>query len=249
MIEKRFIFFPDKELKETPAHWGLTFEEVRFQASDGVKLHGWFVPGKGDATWIWFHGNAGNISHRLERLMLLHGHLGVSFFLFDYRGYGRSAGSPGEEGLYADGRAAYAWLKEKVPPGRIFLFGRSLGAAVMVKLAAEGAEARGLILESPFESLLAMGKAVFPFLPVGWLIPQSFDIAALLPAARLPVFILHGDRDEVVPFAQGERLYRLAPPPKRFFRIRGAGHNNTYIVGGPGYWAAWRGFLENPEGR
>ncbi len=250
-VENFLLYHPSRGIDMTPAAYGVPFEEVRFRAGDGTRLHGWFVPpGRADGpVLLWAHGNAGNISHRSENVALILRELGAGVFLFDYRGYGRSEGSPGEEGLYADARAAHAWLKEKVPPGRIFLFGRSLGAAVMVKLAAEGAEARGLILESPFESLLAMGKAVFPFLPVSWLITQTFDIAALLPAARLPVLILHGDRDEVVPFAQGERLYRLAPRPKRFFRIRGAGHNNTYIAGGPDYWAAWREFLENPEGR
>ena len=110
MIDRQFIFFPEKELPETPAQWGLSFEDVHFTASDGVKLHGWYVPGSGEVTWIWFHGNAGNISHRLENLMLLHRNLDVNVFLFDYRGYGLSEGQVSEEGTYRDARGALDYL-------------------------------------------------------------------------------------------------------------------------------------------
>jgi len=250
-LENLLLYHPFRTIEATPANYGAPFEDVLFTASDGTRLHGWYTPPAGDdgPVLLWAHGNAGNLSHRAENVAAIRREIGAGVFLFDYRGYGRSQGNPGEEGLYLDGRAAYAWLRERVPPGRIFLFGRSLGAAVMVKLASEGFEARGLILESPFESLLSMGKAVFPFLPVGWLVSQNFDNAALIPAVRMPVFVLHGDADEIVPFTQGRRVFDLAPEPKRFYRIPGAGHNDTYIAGGAAYWDAWRTFIEAPEGK
>ncbi len=204
--------------------------------------------GAGGPVILWAHGNAGNLSHRAENIAFIRRELGAGVFLFDYRGYGLSEGSPDEEGLYADARAAYAWLRGRTSPGRIFLFGRSLGAAVMVKLAAEGVEARGLILESAFESLLAMGKKMFPILPVGWIISQKFDSAALIPSIEMPVFVLHGSADEIIPFSQGQAVFSLAPRPKRFFSIIGAGHNDTYRAGGPSYWDAWREFLASPGG-
>ena len=118
----------------------------------------------------------------------------------------------------------------------------------MVKLASENIEARGLILESTFESLLAMGRKMLPILPVSLLISQKFDTAALIPKIKMPVFILHGSADEIVPFAQGKNVFSLAPEPKRFFSIIGAGHNDTYRAGGSEYWAAWQRFLTSPEG-
>ena len=117
----------------------------------------------------------------------------------------------------------------------------------MVRIAAEGAAARGLILEAPFESLVAMGRVVFPFLPVSWLVSQEFDNLKYLPQVRLPVFILHGDADGIVPLAQGQRLFELANPPKRFHVIAGSGHNDTWLAGGRPYWDAWRSFMTNPE--
>lgn len=248
-IESWLLYYPFRAISITPARYGVPFEDVLFSAADGTRLHGWHVPPvKADGPVIlWAHGNAGNVSHRSENIAMIRRETGAGVFIFDYRGYGRSEGRPREAGLYADMRGAHAWLKGRVPPGRIFLFGRSLGAAVAVRIAAEGAQARGLILEGPFESLAAMGEKVFPFLPVRRLVVQEFDNVKWLPRVGLPLLLLHGDADEIVPFAQGRRLFELAPPPKRFHRIAGAGHNDTYLVGGPAYWAAWREFLAAPE--
>ncbi len=248
-IENFLLYHPIRPIGVTPADYGVPYEDVLFPAEDGTRLHAWYSPPprpEGPVI-LWAHGNAGNLSHRADNIAAIRRELGAGVFIFDYRGYGRSEGRPGEEGLYADARGAYAWLRGRLPPRQIFLFGRSLGAAVVARLAAEGAEARGLILESPFESLAAMGQSLFPFLPVRWVVVQKFDNTAFLPRVKMPVFILHGDADEIVPFAQGKRLFDLAPSPKRFFRIRGAGHNNTYFVGGPPYWEAWRAFLAAPE--
>lgn len=250
-LENALLYHPFRDIEATPADYGTPFEDVHFTAADGTKLHGWYIPpaNAGGPVLLWAHGNAGNLTHRAENIAAIRRETGAGVFLFDYRGYGRSEGKPAEEGLYMDARAAHAWLRSRVPPGRIFLFGRSLGAAVMVKLASEGIEGRGLILESPFESLLSMGKITLPFLPVSWFISQTFDNAALIPLVKMPVFVLHGDADEIVPFAQGQKIFALAPGPKRFHRIAGAGHNDTYIAGGADYWAAWRAFIDAPEGR
>ncbi len=250
LLENFLLYHPYREIEVTPRNYGISYENVSFRAADGVRLHGWYVASKDPdgPVLFWAHGNAGNLSHRAENIALIQKELGAGVFIFDYRGYGKSEGRPGEEGLYADARAAYKWLIDRISPERVFLFGRSLGAAAMTKLAMEGKEARGLILESPFENTLAMGKKMFPFLPVGWLVSSKFDNASMLPKVELPLFILHGDKDGIVPFAQGRRLYESAGSRhKRFFTIRGAGHNDTYFSGGATYWAAWRDFLTNPE--
>ncbi len=249
-LENFLLYHPFRAIDTTPGAYGVPFEDVRFRAEDGTKLHGWHVPpaDPGGPILLWAHGNAGNLSHRAENIAFIRQRLGAGVFIFDYRGYGMSEGVPGEEGLYSDARGAYAWLRGRVPADRIFFFGRSLGAAVMVKLASEGAAARGLILESTFESLVAMGKKMLPFLPIAWIVSQKFDAAALIPSVKMPIFILHGDADEIVPFSQGQRVFSLAPEPKRFYRIRGADHNSTYILGGEEYWEAWRRFLASPEG-
>ncbi|MCY3823616.1 MAG: alpha/beta hydrolase [Nitrospinae bacterium] len=252
LLENFLLYHPYREIEVTPRNYGVMFENVSFSTADGVRLHGWYVAPKDPdgPVLLWAHGNAGNLSHRAENIALIQKELRAGVFIFDYRGFGKSEGRPGEKGLYADGRAAFAWLAERVPHERIFLFGRSLGAAVVVKLAVEGKKARGLILESPFESTLAMGKKMFPFLPVGWIISSKFDSAAMIPKVEMPLLILHGDKDGIVPYAQGTALYEAAGSPhKRFFTIKGAGHNDTYYTGGAPYWAAWRDFLENPESR
>ena len=246
LIEKRFIFFPERELVGSPAELGLDYEEVHFLASDGVKLHGWFVPGDSDTTWIWFHGNAGNISHRLENLALLNQKLGVSILLFDYRGYGRSEGDISEKGTYLDATGALEYLRTRgdVDPNRIVYYGRSLGSAVAVWLATEHAPL-GTILESPFSSVRDMAKAAYPGLPLYLLVRTRYDSLSLMPSVSSPILILHGDLDGTVPISQGRKLYEAAREPKRFYTITGAAHNDTYITGGEPYFEALQAFLDS----
>ena len=248
MIDRRFIFFPTREVSSTPAHWGLDFEEVYFQADDGVRLHGWFVPGEGKVTWLWTHGNGGNISHRLENIMLLHNQLGVNIFLFDYRGYGLSEGRPSEKGTYRDALGAVTYLasRQDIDPRRVLYFGRSLGAAVAVWLAAQH-QPYGLILESPFASVKDMAKLAFPRLPLYLLIRNKYDSLARIGKLSCPLLILHGDRDEVIPLSQGRKLYDAAKEPKRFYVITGAAHNDTYIVGQEPYYRVLREFISSLE--
>ncbi len=246
MIERSFIYFPDADLVGDPADYGLAFDDVSFTAEDGVELHGWFVPGDSDVTWLWFHGNAGNISDRLENLRLLHDELGVSIFLIDYRGYGRSEGSPSEEGTYRDAQAALAYLlsRSDVDPDRIVYFGRSLGAGVAVELATRRPP-YALILESPVPSIPEMARYHYRFLPIGWLIRTKYDSLSKIGDVRVPLLVLHGDRDEVVPFKGGRKLFEAASEPKQFYTIEDAGHNDTYLAGGREYFQALRGFMES----
>ena len=244
-FEKRLIYFPMRAFDATPQGLGLKHEDVTLRAEDGVRLHAWYLPVEGSRlTLLVCHGNAGNISHRLDRALLLQSRLRVESLLFDYRGYGRSEGSPDEDGTYRDARAAYRWLVARgVGPERIVIFGESLGSAVAMQLALE-VEARALVLESPFASVPEMARAVYPFLPLWPFVKTRYDNVGKASRLKMPLLVLHGDRDEVVPFAQGRRVFEAAPEPKRFFAIPGASHNDTYYVGGEAYWRALGEFLD-----
>lgn len=248
VLDKYFIFFPERDLIGDPGQAGLEFEDVFFTASDGVRLHGWFVPGESRATLVWFHGNAGNIGHRVDNLSLLHRRTGLSIFIFDYRGYGRSEGDISEEGTYLDGQAALDYIR--LHKGRdleteVILFGRSLGAGVAVEMAVRN-RVRGLILESAFPSVRGMAKRVYPLLPsavVAAFVKTDYDSLSKIRGVEAPLLVLHGDRDTVVPMEQGLELFEAANEPKRFYTIRGAGHNDTYIVGGDEYFRTLREFV------
>lgn len=250
-MEKSFIFYPISEIEQTPDELGLPYEDVYFMAEKGVRLNGWFIPSRsGDLTLLWFHGNAGNISHRLENIRLIHEKLKTHIFIFDYRGYGRSEGKVSEEGTYQDARAALRYLQrnKNIQSRDLVLFGRSLGAAVAAHLAAEE-DALALILETPFASIVEMAKVAFPFLPVGPFLKTKYDLLARIPQAKPPVLVLHGDRDDVVPYAQGKKIFEAAHEPKEFYTIRGAHHNDTYIIGGEPYFSVLRSFIERAAAR
>ena len=195
-------------------------------------------------TWLWFHGNAGNIGHRLENLKLLHSKLAVNIFIFDYRGYGRSQGRPSEQGTYLDAEAALACLRSRGNGSaeRIVYLGRSLGAAVAVELATRHAP-YGLILESPFPSIPYMARETLPFLPVWPFLRTRYDSLAKVGKLKTPLLVLHGDKDDVVPIKGAKKLFDEAREPKEFYTIHGAGHNDTYIVGGQAYFDELAGFI------
>jgi fermentation-respiration switch protein FrsA (DUF1100 family) len=242
-LESSFLYFPSRTLDARPRDYGLDADEVRLTADDGVGLHGWWLHGRGARVLVWFHGNAGNISHRLDNAKRLIDRFGLDILLVDYRGYGLSEGRPSEAGLYRDGLAMYdEAVRRGFGPARIVLFGRSLGAAVAVEVGLQRRSA-AMILETPFRSVPAMARAHYPFIPAV-LIRSRFDVEAKIAAVEVPKLILHGDRDEIVPLAHAQRIFDLARPPKRIHLIRGAGHNDTYLVGGEEYFRAWREFLE-----
>jgi len=252
-LEKYVIYVPERTIEMTPWSEGLAYEDVWFPTSDGLKLHGWLVPSP-DArvTLVWFHGNAGNISHRVDNIKQLHRFLGraltPNIFIFDYRGYGKSQGGfsdLSEEATYRDAEGALAYLRARqdLAHTKPVYFGRSLGAAIAVEVARRHSPA-ALILETPFTSIRDMAKVALPFLPVGSLLQTKYDSLTKIREIRAPLLILHGDRDDVVPYEQGRRLYDAANEPKTFYAIRGARHNDTYIVGDRAYFNAWARFLE-----
>ena len=245
-MEDKFIFQPSSIVEFTPREVGLEFDDVNFSTRDGALLNGWFIPHHGArSTLVWFHGNAGNIGHRVENIKLLHDKVRVNVFIFDYRGYGRSEGRASEEGTYLDGEAALELVYKKfgIDRRRTILFGRSLGAAVATEMA-NRFDSQGLILESPFVSIREMARVVFPFLPIGSLLKTRYDVREKIGKIKTPLLVLHGDRDEVVPFTQGKMVFEAAPEPKKFFAIAGAGHNDTYLTGGESYFQQLRNFID-----
>ncbi len=249
-LEKQMIYYPAKYPDGfwEPERFGVTVEDCRFTADDGVRLHGWYAEGSNselNITLLWYHGNAGNITHRLGNLRDLL-ELGVNVFIIDYRGYGRSEGEPDEAGIYKDGLAAYDYLinEKGLTKDNIVLFGRSLGTAVAVEIATKR-EVRGMILESSFTDAKAMARIIMPFLPVGAVMSSRFDSIGKIKNLRIPVLFTHGDRDSIVPIDLGKKLYEAANEPKDFYIIPGADHNDTYIIGGREYYQRIQEFLES----
>ena len=220
------IFFPDPAVPDPPPG----VEERVITTADGLRLAAWWA-GTPDAaaTLVWSHGNGGNIAGRADVFVALAAH-GLGVLAFDYRGYGRSEGRPSEAGVYLDAEAAYDSLRARgVPAGRIVAFGESLGGAVAIRLATIRPCA-GVAVVSTFTTLRDAGRAHYG--PLAVLAGNRFDSLARVRALSLPLFVAHGDRDEVVRFALGERLFAAANQPKRFFRAAGAHHNDVFETPG-----------------
>lgn len=222
LAQSRLIYYPEsgRSVVGTPSDLGLAYESVEVPTSDSETLHGWFVPAPAaTGTILFFHGNAGNISHRMEYLLMFY-HLGYNTFIFDYRGYGQSSGSPSESGTYLDAQAAWRYLTEKkgIPPATIVLFGESLGGAI----------AALLVLASVFTSIPDMAAKMYPFLPVRLLSRFEYNTIGYLQAITCPVFVAHSPQDELVPFAHGRALYQAVRGSKHFLELQG-GHNNGFI--------------------
>ncbi|MCC7086277.1 MAG: alpha/beta hydrolase [Pirellulales bacterium] len=227
IFEESLIFFPSKYPEGEWNPPGLNVEDAWLTAADGTKLHGWYVPcDRPRAVVLFAHGNAGNISHRAELLRSL-AQMDVTVLAFDYRGYGRSTGTPNEKGVLADARAARNWLAERagVSEREIVLMGESLGGGVVVALAAE-APARGLILENTFSSIPDVAAFHYPGLPVQMLMRTRLDSAAAIQRYHDPLLQFHGDRDSIVPFALGRKLFDAANEPKKFVAVAGGDHND-----------------------
>ena len=280
LLHRQLVFFPDRAVTRTPADIGLDFAEVYFRASDGVRLHGWFIPGPAAAaqsahpepaaahsahpelvegppapsahpepaaahsahpelvegppnlTILWFHGNAGNLGYQVDDLAALRQWTAANIFIFDYRGYGNSAGHPSERGFYRDARAAWRYLltRPDIDPQRIILYGRSLGTAAAVELAAnppDGPLPYAVILYSPLTSLGDMARAVHPRLPLHWLAGGQFNSLARIGRVSHPLLIIHSAADEIIPVEQGYRLFAAAPEPKQFLIPDAASHNDA----------------------
>lgn len=228
-FEHQQVFHPSRTLDVTGAALGRPYEDVTLNATDGIRLNGWFFPAsldsaRKDLVVLVCHGNGGNISHRLGLAQALLG-TGVNVFLLDYRGYGRSEGHPSEQGTCLDAHAAYGWLRSRnFPPGRIVVFGESLGGGVAAELAVSS-PVGGLILQSTFTSIPDIGAELFPWLPVRRIARIRYDTFSRLPDIRVPVLIMHSRADELVPYAHSQKNFAAANEPKLFWEIRG-GHND-----------------------
>jgi pimeloyl-ACP methyl ester carboxylesterase len=236
-LERSFVCFPEKDHHGRPEDYGLRVRDLYFETSDRVRLHGWlFVRDPQAPFLLWCHGNAGNISHRLDNIARLQA-AGINVFIYDYRGYGKSAGTLSEEGFYRDGEAAWETLLREgsVPPSRVVLFGRSLGCAMAADLAVK-VPAAGLILESGFPHLGAMARVHYPFVFSERFLSGRFDALSRLKRVKMPVLVIHGDRDTIVPIDLGRRLFEAAPEPREWVEIKGADHNDTYVAGGQDYF-------------
>jgi fermentation-respiration switch protein FrsA (DUF1100 family) len=231
IFQSHLVFFPQtaREISATPSQFGLRYEDIQLQTSDGISLHGWYIPAlQPRGAVLFLHGNAGNISHRLDSVLMFH-RLGYSTLIFDYRGYGNSGGSPSEEGTYRDAEAAWRFLtvQQHIPSCRIVLFGESLGGAVAAWLAARQ-KPGALVIASGFTSVPDLGQQLYPFLPVRWLARICYDTRVYLRAVSAPVLVAHSPDDEIIPFEHGRALFAAANPPKQFLELAG-GHNDGFI--------------------
>jgi hypothetical protein len=245
LFQSSLIYYPEigREDSATPSQAGLNYEEVKLATTDGVVLHGWYVPSSQHrGTVLFLHGNAGNISHRLDSLRMFQS-LGYSTLIIDYRGYGNSAGKPSEQGTYLDADAAWGYLTQtrKIPPDSIVLFGESLGGAVAAWLATRH-EPAALVIASGFTSVPDLAAKYYPYLPVRWLSRFNYDTRKYLRSVSAPIFIAHSPDDEIIPFQHGRELYKVANSPKRFLELSG-GHNEEFIFSRESWVLSLREFL------
>ncbi len=229
----------------TPANIGLEFEEVFLTTQDNISIHGWYLPNTASTfTLLFLHGNAGNISHRLDSLKIFHD-LGLSIFIIDYRGYGQSTGKPSEKGTYSDAEAAWNYLinKRALSADEIIIFGRSLGGGVASWLALEHKPA-ALILESTFTSIVDMASLIYPYLPVKWMSRIHYPSIQRIDKINCPILFIHSPDDELIPYTHGQQLYARAKSPKSFFSISG-GHNEGFFNSQPHYNQGILQFVQN----
>ncbi len=252
LFQANYIYFPElpgRRVESTPADMGLAFETLKIATEDGETLEGWYVPAhEARATLLYFHGNGGNIGHRVEIIEMFH-HLGLNVLIADYRGYGNSTGQPSEEGTARDAEAAWRHLVEtrRLPAEEIILYGESLGGAVAARLAQRHTP-RALVLYAAFTSIPDMARHYYPYLPTALLARYRYDTRAALAALRCPLLILHSREDEIVPYRHGEELLAAAPGSKRLAGLRG-GHNDALFVSRDRFIRELEAFLQATAGK
>jgi fermentation-respiration switch protein FrsA (DUF1100 family) len=239
-----FVYRPDKEMTKDPFNIRLYFEEIIFKASDGTDLSGWFIPVKNHKGVILvLHGKSGNISKRLAFINYFSRRMGLSTFIIDYRGYGKSEGKPGERGTYLDSEAAWKYLTKvrRIKPGDVIIFGRSLGGPIAAWLASK-VKARALILESTFTTIKDIVTQMYPFLPVKRFFKFEYPTIDYLKKVHSPVLIIHSSEDDYIPFSHATELYGAANKPKQLLKIKGS-HSNNYLISEDIYIEGIKSFL------
>lgn len=246
-MQSALIFYPNmpgRKLVSTPENIGLDYQNIEFITEDNIKLHGWFIPSKkAKATVLFFHGNAGNISHRLDSIEIFH-RLELNVFIIDYRGYGQSEGKISEKGSYRDAEAAWRYLSntQGTKGEQIIIFGRSLGASIASWLASKHTPA-ALIIESAFSSVPSMGQRLYPFLPIRWLSRYQYNTKHYVENIACPVMVAHSKNDEIIPYEEGREIFKSATEPKHFLEMHG-GHNDGFLVSGTSYIEGLRSFIQ-----
>ncbi len=222
---------PTRELVATPADIGLEYENLTLNTPDNERINAWYIPTNNQTakTVLFFHGNAGNISHRLETIKI-YNQLGLNFLIFDYRGFGISTGKPTEEGTYLDADTAWQYLIEekKLNPEEIILAGRSLGGGVAAELAKKAHPAM-LILESTFTSMTEVSAKHYPFMPTSLIVKHEYETSLKLKDIHCPIVFAHSKNDEVIPYEHSQRNYAVANEPKKFIELSG-GHGNGFLL-------------------
>ena len=235
LLQEKMVFVPDRELYFTPQSIDLGYDEIRLITADGVNLSAWYIPASNPRGAVLFcHGNAGNISHRLDSIRIFH-ELELDVLIFDYRGYGQSEGKPSEKGTYLDAQSAWNHLVEikKIPDHKIILFGRSLGGAIAAEMAIRN-NAGALIVESGFISVPALGKRYFPFFPVRLISRFKYASIDKVEKIGIPKLFIHSQDDDIIPYRHGLSLYEKAVHPKAFLEIQGD-HNEGFLLSGNHY--------------
>jgi fermentation-respiration switch protein FrsA (DUF1100 family) len=229
LLETKLLYHPTPASREWLAPPNSRVQDVTLPIPDGSAVHAWWCPREDSCGAVLYcHGNAGNLSHRCSAIADLQTWLKTSVLIFDYPGFGKSEGKPTEQGCYAAADAAYDWLvsQQRIPPGLIMLYGGSLGGGVAVELASRR-DHRALVLINTFTSAPDVGKAMYPWLPVRWVMRNRFDNLEKIGRCRRPVFIAHATADQIVPFEMGVKLFQAANEPKVFFPMEGRKHDDA----------------------
>ncbi len=238
------VNLPDRALIASPSDVGLDYEDVSLTTSDNENLHGWYVPATDfKGVLLFFHGNAGNISHRLDSIKIFH-ELGLDVLIIDYRGYGQSTGKASEQGTYLDAQTAWDYVinDRRIPADRIIVFGRSLGGAVGAWLGVQNTPA-AVIIESSFSSGVDMARRIYPFMPVRLITRLQYPVVDYAAHLNCPVLVVHSRHDEIIPFAMGQAIYAAVKQRKTFLELRGD-HNNGFLISQGDYIAGLNDFTQ-----
>lgn len=228
--QSKYVYFPTRNIVTTPSDSGLVHEDLVFETSDGIKISAWYIHAENPkATFLFFHGNAGNISYRIDLIEMFY-NLNISTFIIDYRGYGKSEGSPTEKGTYLDSEAAWNYLinKKNIDPSSIVIYGKSLGGPIAARLAEKNNPA-ALILDSTFISIKDIAIKLYPFLPVKKIFKFEYNTVSYLKSVNCPVFIIHSIDDSYIPFFHAEKLFDTVDDKKELIEIRGD-HNTSFVI-------------------